>query len=115
MTMAITRGIKDKLDKYGSNLPVDKRTRAYKKILSDDKWTDSQHQSYLKQVLKRYTNKRKKLYTQTNRCIFDYIINKYGKVKGFIRVCQDYETLNEFFQEQFTTDIDYFTEGSFYR
>ena len=31
--MAITRSIKSKLDKYGVNLPVDKRTRAYGNIL----------------------------------------------------------------------------------
>jgi hypothetical protein len=31
--MAITRGIKDKLDKYGLNLPTDRRTRAYAAIL----------------------------------------------------------------------------------
>ena len=31
--MAITRGIKDKLNKYGLNLPVDRRTRAYANIL----------------------------------------------------------------------------------
>ena len=58
LTMAITRGIKDKLDKYGLNLPVDKRTRAYKKILSENKWTESQYQSYLKQVLKRYKKEK---------------------------------------------------------
>jgi len=239
--MAITRGIKDKLNKYGLNLPVDRRTRAYKKILSENKWTDIQYQSYLKQVLKRYTKKEKEVVrqvqqqkfrqevaekvrerntkvhyirevhyigsiylkyfvksstrnsvqdtmlqvdakispaklqahiknrvddfieekmnsyediqkiviqeqvnnvvpkqagtklqdikmrdagagiidgykiqewdTQTNRCIFDYIINKYGRVKGFIRWCQDYETLNEFFQKKCDTDTDYLEKG----
>ena len=37
--MAITRGIKDKLNKYGLNLPVDRRTRAYANILKKNKWT----------------------------------------------------------------------------
>ena len=31
--MTITRGIKAKLDKYGLNLPTDRRTRAYSNIL----------------------------------------------------------------------------------
>ena len=37
--MAITRGIKDKLDKYGLNLPTDRRTRAYAVILLKNKGT----------------------------------------------------------------------------
>ena len=35
ISMVITRGVKDKLARYGSNLPVDKRTRGYAKLLKD--------------------------------------------------------------------------------
>ena len=44
--MAITRSIKSKLDNYGVNLPVDKRTRAYANILKKNQWTDAQYIGY---------------------------------------------------------------------
>jgi len=62
--MAITRGIKDKLDKYGLNLPVDRRTRLYANILKKNNWTETQYVSYLKQTLKKYTKKEKKFVRQ---------------------------------------------------
>ena len=65
--MAITRGIRAKLETYGLNLPVDKRTRAYKKLLSDNKWTEAQYVSYLKQTLKRYTKKEKEVIRQVQK------------------------------------------------
>ena len=58
--MAITRGIKDKLDKYGVNLPVDKRTRAYVNLLRKNQWSEAQYVRYLKDTLKRYTSKEKR-------------------------------------------------------
>ena len=236
--MAITRGIKDKLDKYGVNLPTDKRTRAYANVLKSNNWTETQYANYLKQVLKRYTKREKEVVrqvqqqnfrqqvaanvaernrqnakihyigsvylkyvvlsdersytsdtmlqidskikasklnsyikdtvdqfiedvmnsyediekvviqeqvnsvvpkqdgtqlrnirmrdagagiidgynsqdwdTKTNRCIFDYLIHKYGKVKGFIGTCKNYETLNEFFQDELDTEINYLEMG----
>jgi len=36
--------------------------------------------------------------TKTGRCVFDFIIHKYGKVKCFIGKCKNYDTLNELFQ-----------------
>ena len=62
--MAITRGIKDKLNKYGLNLPVDRRTRAYANLLQNNNWTETQYVSYLKQTLKKYTKKEKKFVRQ---------------------------------------------------
>jgi hypothetical protein len=49
--MVITRGVKEKLARYGTNLPVDKRTRAYAKILKDNNWTESQYVSFSKETL----------------------------------------------------------------
>jgi hypothetical protein len=34
--------------------------------------------------------------TNTGRCVFDYIINRYGDIKGFIKICT-YESLNRIF------------------
>ena len=34
--------------------------------------------------------------TNTGRCVFDYIINTYGDIKGFIKICT-YESLNRIF------------------
>lgn len=36
--------------------------------------------------------------TKTGKCVFDFIIHKYGKVKCFIGKCKNYDTLNEFFK-----------------
>ena len=36
--------------------------------------------------------------TKTGRCVMDYIIHKYGKVKGFVGKCKSYESLDELFQ-----------------
>ena len=234
--MAITRGIKDKLDKYGINLPTDKRTRRYQNLLLKEGWTEEQYKNYLKQVIQRYTKKEKKIVrqvqeqnfraevaervrimnirkvhyvgsiylkyivlsttksyttdtfiqfdetivpeqlnkeikikvdmfienvltsyedisnieikeqdnniiqktngtqlrdikmkdagaglidgyntqdwdTQTNKCVFDYLIHKYSKVKGFIGTCKNYETLNEFFQDTIDDTKDYLNDG----
>jgi hypothetical protein len=49
--MVITRGVKEKLARYGTNLPVDKRIRAYAKILKDNNWTESQYVSFSKETL----------------------------------------------------------------
>lgn len=53
--------------------------------------------------------------TQTGRCVFDYIIHKYGKVKGFITRCKDYESLDVFFQyiipERDREGIDFQKDG----
>ena len=65
--MAITRGIKNQIDKYGVNLPTDKRTRAYSKLLRDNNWTEAQYASYLKQVLKRYTDKERRVVRQVQQ------------------------------------------------
>ena len=59
--MTITRSIKSKLDKYGVNLPVDKRTRAYANILRKNDWTDGQYIGYLKDTLKKFATKEKKI------------------------------------------------------
>ena len=68
--MAITRGIKAKLDKYGINLPVDKRTRAYREILQKNKWTENQYVQYLKQYTKRFEKKEKEISSQVQRSNF---------------------------------------------
>ncbi len=53
--------------------------------------------------------------TQTGRCVFDYIIYKYGKVKGFIGRCKNYETLDDFFKyiipERDREGIDFQKDG----
>jgi adenylate kinase family enzyme len=36
--------------------------------------------------------------TNTGRCVFDYIINRYGDIKGFKSIC-NYEDLNEIFSD----------------
>ena len=36
--------------------------------------------------------------TNTGRCVFDYIINRYGEIKGFKSIC-NYEDLNEIFTD----------------
>ena len=59
--MTITRGIKAKLDKYGLNLPTDRRTRAYSNILKKNNWTEDQYSRYLKDVTKRYDTKLKSI------------------------------------------------------
>ena len=59
--MAITRGIRTKLEKYGLNLPHKRNTRAYKKILSENNWTEEQYTRYLKDVTKRYDTKLKSI------------------------------------------------------
>ena len=58
--MVITRGVKDKLARYGSNLPVDKRTRGYAKLLKDNKWTDAQYVAYLKETVQGLKKKEDK-------------------------------------------------------
>ena len=68
--MAITRGIKTKLDKYGINLPVDKRTRAYREILQKNKWTENQYDQYLKQYTKRFEKKEKAISKQVQQTNF---------------------------------------------
>ena len=65
--MAITRGVKEKLDKYGVNLPVDKRTRAYVNLLRKNQWTEAQYVKYLKDTLKRYTKKEKEVVRQVQQ------------------------------------------------
>ena len=60
----ITSSIKSKLDKYGVNLPVDKRTRAYANILKKTQWTDAQYIGYVKDTLKKFATKEKKIVAQ---------------------------------------------------
>jgi len=59
--MTITRSIKSKLDNYGVNLPTDRRTRAYANILRKNNWTDETYKRYLKDILKSFVAKEKKL------------------------------------------------------
>ena len=59
--MTITRSIKSKLDNYGVNLPTDRRTRAYANILRKNNWTDKTYKRYLKDILKSFVAKEKKL------------------------------------------------------
>ena len=65
--MSITRSIKSKLDKYGVNLPVDKRTKAYANILRKNNWTDETHKGYLKDIIKKFAIKEKKIVSQVAR------------------------------------------------
>ena len=65
--MAITRGIKMKLERYGINLPVDKRTRAYRNILTQNNWTENQYVQYLKQYTKRFEKKEKAIIKQVKQ------------------------------------------------
>jgi len=65
--MAITRSNKSKLDNYGVNLSVDKRTRAYANILKKKQWTDEQYTRYLKDIIKGFVAKEKKIVTQVAR------------------------------------------------
>ena len=65
--MAITRSNKSKLDNYGVNLSVDKRTRAYANILKKNQWTDEQYTRYLKDIIKGFVAKEKKIVTQVAR------------------------------------------------
>jgi len=71
LSMVITRGVKQKLARYGANLPVDKRTRAYAKILKDNNWTEGQYASYLKETVtklkKKEDKKIKEVTAQTKR------------------------------------------------
>jgi len=60
LSMVITRGLKEKLARYGANLPVDKRTRAYAKILKDNNWTAGQYVSYLKETVTKLKKKEDK-------------------------------------------------------
>ena len=70
--MVITRGVKDKLARYGSNLPVDKRTRGYAKLLKDNKWTDAQYVAYLKETIQGLKKKEdKKIKTITKEVQID--------------------------------------------
>jgi len=34
---------------------------------------------------------------QLGTCVYDYIVHRYGKIKGFIKTCRDIEALNKFF------------------
>jgi len=46
------------------NLPVDKRTRAYGNLLRKNQWTDEQYTRYLKDTLKKFATKEKKIVAQ---------------------------------------------------
>jgi hypothetical protein len=59
--MAITRGIKAKIENYGLNVPTDKRTRRYQQILKENNWTETQYETYLKQLVKKYDTKTKQI------------------------------------------------------
>jgi hypothetical protein len=65
--MAITRGIKAKIENYGLNVPTDKRTRRYQQILKENNWTETQYESYLKQLVKKYDTKTKKMSQQVQQ------------------------------------------------
>jgi len=65
--MSITRSIKSKLDNYGVNLPTDRRTRAYANILRKNNWTDETYKGYLKEVIKGFVAKEKKIVSQVTR------------------------------------------------
>ena len=65
--MSITRSIKSKLDTYGVNLPTDRRTRAYSNILRKNNWTDETYKRHLKDVIKGFVAKEKKIVSQVAR------------------------------------------------
>jgi len=65
--MAITRRIKLKLDIYGVSLPTDKRTRAHANILRKNNWPDETYKRYLKDIIKGFVAKEKKILTQVAR------------------------------------------------
>jgi len=65
--MTITRSIKSKLDNYGVNLPTDRRTRAYANILKKNNWTDETYKGYLKDIIKKFAIKEKKIVSQVAR------------------------------------------------
>ena len=106
--MVITRGVKQKLARYGTNLPVDKRTRAYAKILKDNNWTEGQYASYLKETVtklkKKEDKKIKEVTAQTKRAkekeeVSKQVITRNKKIPARIsRVLQqNIKTRNQLF------------------
>ena len=47
--------------------------------------------------------------TNTGRCVFDYIISRYGNIKGFVGLC-NYEDLNDLFRDG-RTDVNLLDVG----
>ena len=108
LSMVITRGVKQKLARYGTNLPVDKRTRAYAKILKDNNWTEGQYASYLKETVtklkKKEDKKIKEVTAQTKRAkekeeVSKQVITRNKKIPARIsRVLQqNIKTRNQLF------------------
>ena len=49
--------------------------------------------------------------TQQDKCVYDYIIHTYGKLKGFKIQCNDYKTLEEIFDNGDSIIIGVNTDG----
>ncbi len=49
--------------------------------------------------------------TQQDKCVYDYIIHTYGKLKGFKKQCNDYKTLEEIFDNGDSLIIGVNTDG----
>ena len=56
-TPKVPKNIKDKLFKYGVNLPTDGRTNAYKNILKEKNLTEKGYISYLKDITAKLKKK----------------------------------------------------------
>ena len=83
--MTITRSIKSKLDNYGVNLPTDRRTRAYANILRKNNWTDETYKGYLKDIIKGFVAKEKKIVAEVARNKVREEIAKSVKDKNKVR------------------------------
>ena len=65
--MAITRGMREKLLKYGSNLPTDKRTRSYQKFLRENNMIQEQYEVYLQSVIEDFNQKQKRIQNELKK------------------------------------------------
>jgi hypothetical protein len=65
--MPISKAIKDKLQKYGLNLPYKMNTKAYSKILRDNGWTPKEYEEYLKKTTNALAKKEKSISTQVQK------------------------------------------------
>jgi len=79
--MAITKSIKSKLEKCGVNHLVDKRTRAYGNLLRKNQWSDEQYTRYLKNTLKNFATKEKKIVAQVASNKFREQVREKNKVR----------------------------------
>jgi hypothetical protein len=73
--MPISKAIKDKLQKYGLNLPYKMNTKAYSKILRDNGWTPKEYEEYLKTKTKALAKQEKSISTQVQRNKFIQEVN----------------------------------------